>query len=179
MRLALASLTFFAALPLAGAAELCKVKGPEYLQDPDFAIEAENKRSKHWTGVQHAGERSFVPTIETGVLRIEKVGTQPWYIYRQRMQPADMGGKRMVFSAELKLDLTQPERSGMDRDGGGLQMTVRSRNGDTLYASFPHEPHIGETDWFPAQLVVKVPRNAALVEPAIRHQADGNLDPSK
>lgn len=177
MRLALGCLCLCLLLPgVARPSELCELEGPEYLQDADFALEAADRRSKHWTGIQHAGERSFVPSIEAGVLRIEKVGTQPWYIYRQRIKPGDLGGKLMAFTAELQLDLQKPEASGMARDGGGLQLTVRTRNGQAYSAEFPHEPHIGETDWFTAQLVVRIPKNAAIIEPAFRHQADGVLN---
>ena len=158
-------------------AELCELKGPNYLQDADFALEAADKRSKHWAGIQHAGERSFDAQIDDGVLTISRIATQPWYLFRQRIPPGDLGGELMAFTAELKLDLTPPQTmfSFFSKSGGGMQLIVRSRNGSSLEAIFPHEPHMGSSDWFTAQAVVQVPRDVAVIEASFRHEADGSF----
>ena len=180
MRARLAACLLGLCFPLGVMADsACKVKGPEYLQDTDFALEAESSRSKHWTGVQHAGEKSYATTFDDGVLTIDKIGTQPWHIFRQRLDPAELAGKLMAFSAELKLDLSESDRAGIDRTGGGMHMTIRSRSGRSLKAVYPHEPHLGSSDWFPVQLVVRIPRNVAIVELGFRHEAEGSFQVRK
>ncbi|MCB1848501.1 MAG: hypothetical protein KDI04_14295, partial [Halieaceae bacterium] len=97
--LLVAALALGACGPVPGV-DPCVLEEGNYLQDADFALEAQSSRSKHWTGIQHTGEKSFAVAIADGVLSIDKVGSQPWFLYRQRLPAAELAGQRVVFSAE-------------------------------------------------------------------------------
>ncbi|MEM1110527.1 MAG: hypothetical protein AAGI11_01345 [Pseudomonadota bacterium] len=162
------------ALPAAAAAD-CKLKGRELLQDADFAMEASDRRSKHWTGVQHAGEHSYTASFADGVLNIDKIGTQPWYVFRQRFRNGEHAGKKLMFSAEIKLDLDVPEGAQESDVGGGLYLQAQSRGGERITALYPHEPKLGETEWIPVHLVVRLPRTLSTLDVGFTHRADGRL----
>ena len=158
------------------AAELCATKGDNYIQDADFAMEAADVRSRHWTRAQHAGERSFEATFDEGVLTITKVDIQPWYYFRQFIEAEDLQGKTLAFTAEMELDLTEPEVRSFDVHGGGLYVAVRSSSRKVLLQSeLENEPRIGKTDWVPMQYVFKVSPRAKTIEVAFAHIAEGSM----
>ena len=161
--------------------DVCQKLGDNLLQDADFALEKQDGRSKAWGALQHAGEKSFEYTIENGELTIEKIGTQPWGIFRQRLRTSDLDGTRMAFTAELKMDLT-PDGSGMSPtgEGGGLNLTARSGNNKILLRStLNHEPRIGKTDWQPVRVIVDIPETTEIIELGFLHQASGVLQVRK
>lgn len=159
---------------------LCRPVGDNYLQDADFALEAENRRAQHWTGLQHAGERSFNASISNGELTITKFATQPWYLFRQRLKGEDLAGKKMVFSAELKLDIHAPATPHGFKVGGGLNLVARSERGKiVLHSILNHEPILGTHDWHQARVTVQLPADTTMVEVGFLHQADGTLQVRK
>lgn len=161
------------------AAVGCERTSDNYLRDADFELERENRRSKHWTATQHAGESSFEVQIQDGVLTITKTGTQPWFIYRQKLQNSEFAGARMVFSAQIKLDVT-PAARAVGRSGAGLSIAMRSGNNRILMrSSLDHEPHMGLTDWTDVELVLDIPVDTDTVELAFLHQAEGRFQARK
>lgn len=159
--------------------DVCRLLGDNLLQDADFALEKQDGRSKSWGTLQHAGERSFEFTIENGELTIKRIGIEPWGIFRQRLRTNDLGGARMAFTAELKMDLSS---DGMEMPpiGGGLNLTARSGNNRVLLQSkFNHEPRLGKTDWQPVQVIVDIPETTATIELGFMHHASGVLQVRK
>ncbi len=160
----------------------CAVQKTNYLQDADFALEAASRRSRHWTGIQHAGDKSFETSMHDGVLTIEKTGAQPWYLFRQRLPAEELEGKKLAFSAELKLDLRAPAKmeTTVDKVGGGLFIVTRNSQGNrTLASTFDHEPNMGSSDWRPVQVVIEIPPGTRKVELGFAHKADGVLQVRK
>lgn len=162
-----------AALPLQAAD--CPLRGPELVQDRTFAEEAASRTSKHWTGVQHAGEHSYQLDIADGVLTIEKTGTQPWYIFRQRIDPEDVQDRKMRLAAELKLDLEPATENTAAEAGAGLYLKAISRSGKRYTAVFPHEPHQGVSDWVPVEVIVALPWNLARIDVGFTHRGEGSF----
>ncbi|MEP4486039.1 MAG: hypothetical protein ABJ013_10455 [Halioglobus sp.] len=159
-----------------GAEELCATKGENYIQDADFALEAADVRARFWGRAQHAGERSFTATFEEDVLTIEKVDIQPWYYFRQFIDAEDLQGKTLAFTAEMELNLTEPEVPAFDVHGGGLYVAVSSSSRKVLLRSeLENEPRIGKTDWIPMQYVFKVHPRAKTIEVAFAHIAEGSM----
>ena len=153
----------------------CVSTSDNYIQDTDFELERENRRSKHWTATQHAGEPSFEVLIEDGVLTITKTGTQPWFIYRQRLQNSEFAGARMAFSAQIKLDVAPAVRV-FGRSGAGLSAVMRSGNKQILMrSSLDHEPHMGKTDWTDVELVFDIPADTDSIDLSFLHQAEGSF----
>jgi hypothetical protein len=159
--------------------DVCRALGENLLQDADFELEKQNTRSKVWNTLQHAGDKSFNFSIENGELTIDKIGTQPWGVFRQKLSAEDFRGARMAFAAELKMDLT-PEGVWMQPVGGGLNLTARSGdNRVILQSKLQHEPRLGQTDWQPVRVIVDIPENTEYVQLDFLHQASGVLQVRK
>lgn len=157
-----------------GGGSTCPPGGGNLIRDADFALEAENKSARFWGQSQHAGEVSFTTSIEGGVLTIQKTGTQPWFVFRQILRSADFGGQKLLFSADVKLDMRPPEKTHGLGDGGWLRVAARSAKGALLLRSeLEQEPHIGTTDWEPVRVLVDLPRSTRRVDLSLLHQADG------
>ncbi len=157
-----------------GGASSCPPDGGNLLKDTDFSLEAADKRSKFWGQSQHAGEVSFTTSIVDGAVTIKRIGTQPWFAYRQILRSADLAGQRMVFSAELKLDLQPPKVAHGFGDGGWLTVAARSAGGKLLMRSEKDQkPHIGKTDWEAVQVIVDLPSGTERVDLTLLLQADG------
>lgn len=156
---------------------LCALSGDNYIVNPDFSERSRSGNAKHWGGIQHAGEKSFELAIDGEELTIRKVGTQPWFLLRQRLQGQQLAGKKVAFSAEIKLDMRPPAIYMAFKMGGGLQLTVKSKSSNKilLRSTLDHEPHIGTSDWQKVQVVVRIPKKAGTVELDVLHQADGEL----
>lgn len=171
--------TLLASCGSANDPDICPGVGENYLQDADFALEQQNPRSKHWTSSQHAGENSFSMTIENGELTIAKIGSQDWGVFRQKLRSSELGGARMMFAAEIKLDLGA-EGVRAFPVGGGLSMIARSgRNRILLKSVLNHEPRLGKTEWQKVWVIVDVPDRTQVVDLGFLHQASGVLQVRK
>ena len=153
--------------------DACSQVGENYLMDADFALEQQDPHSIHWVGLQHAGETSFEFAFEDGEFSMKKIGTQPWGILRQKLRNSDLGGSRMAFEAEIKLDLTG-EGVRTFPVGGGLELTARSgRNRILLHSSLNHKPRLGKTEWQKVRVVVDIPEKTKVIDLGFLHQASG------
>ncbi len=177
VKVLLAAAACFLALGAAAqAADICAVTGQNYIKDSDFALEIADPKSKYWTSGQHAGEASYETELKDGELTIRKTGTEPWFVYRQRIESKELGAKKIAFTAELKLDLQLPEHPGAFPVGGGLQLIARAPGRKILRAStLQHEPRMGSTDWQQIQVVIQLPAKTAMVDVGFLLQADGTL----
>ena len=156
---------------------LCALTGDNYITNPDFSERSRSGNAKHWGGIQHAGEKSFEVAIDGEELTIQKVGSQPWFLLRQKFQAQQLAGKKVAFSAEIKLDMQPPAIYMAFKMGGGLQLTVKSKSSNRilLRSTLDHDPHIGKSDWQKIQVVVRLPKKAGTIELDVLHQADGEL----
>ena len=153
----------------------CAPLGESYLQDADFELERLDGKSLHWRSKQHAGEPSFETDISNGVLTIRKIGTQPWLLYWQRLQSDEFAGKRLAFSAEMKLDEASTDSQRV-QPPARLSLKALSKDKKELrrfYLDFSPKP--GMTDWQPIQMVVNLPPRATIVVLGFLVQADGAL----
>ena len=173
--LGLAVVMLLTSCDIADDTDACSQVGENYLLDADFALEQKDPNSKHWVGLQHAGETSFEFTFEDGEFSMKKIGTQPWGILRQKLRNSDLGGSRMAFAAEIKLDLTG-EGVGAYPVGGGLELTARSgRNRILLHSVLNHKPRLGKTEWQRVQVVVDIPERTKVIDLSFLHQASGTM----
>lgn len=151
------------------------------LSNPTFG-QGEGDRLAPWRGSQHAGETSFALTVENGELTIERIGPEPWYALTQFIPPEPLKGHRLLFVADLKLELSDEGWTEIMTPGGGLSVSVWAASpvamaGDRLVldSTFDHEPHLGETDWFTAHKTVVVPDNATKLRVGFVHRAMGRF----
>ena len=111
--------------------EQCQGRGKNLLQDPDFVTLDAPRRERKWSSAQHGGTPSFQYSADNGELLIEKTGPEPWFILTQSISGDDIPGKRLVFGAEIKLDMQPPAVPHAFKQGGGLTVTARA-NGKTV-----------------------------------------------
>ncbi|MEH6611326.1 MAG: hypothetical protein V7696_18285 [Halioglobus sp.] len=161
----------------AAEGEFCEVMAENLLQDPIFVERNSAGHLKYWKSSQHAGEPSFEVVIDDGELTINKTGTQPWFYFRQNVAAKKLAGKKMALTAELKLNMQHPPtRSENFVRGNGLNIAARSQGRKLLLRSImDHEIRSGKTDWYPVQVVFKVPGNSSTVDVGFAHQADGTF----
>ncbi|WP_116365934.1 hypothetical protein [Parahaliea mediterranea] len=156
--------------------------GDNLLQNPAFDTNPAGA-APPWMSSQHAGEKSFELRYKDGVASIVKIATQPWFQLVQSVPVGDLRGKRLRYSAELKLDLTEEGVTHGFNVGGGLTVTLRGdpdpvMGGDRLLYSeqFEHEPHIGTTDWVSVSTDIDVPANASSLRLGFAQYANGGME---
>ncbi len=162
------------------AADFCDVQGQNLIKDPTFSQQRPSGGLTHWLSLQHAGEPSYEHFTEKGVFTVTRVGPQPGFIFKQRVDLAPESGAKLAFYAELEFDLTASTSTFQAmRHGGGLAVTARSqKNGQgrvLMDASLLNTPRLGNLEWHPVQVVVALPEGTRSVEAGFRLEADGVL----
>lgn len=95
---------------------------PSLLLDPAFTEGEAPENLKHWRLYQHAGERSYVLSIEDGAATLERVGIEPWGQITQTLPADAYAGKTLEWSAELEGELD--DRYGEPFQASGLSVSV-------------------------------------------------------
>lgn len=156
--------------------------GENLLANADFGSSDPASALRPWTGAQHAGEKSFQTRVDSGVLTIEKIGTQPWYRLAQTITAADLQGDSLVFRSEVKLSLDAANLAGGFTPGGGLQVLVWGdpdpvTEGDRIVfdSTLAHEPRLGTTDWMEVSIPFEVPFTATRIRIGYLLQANGSM----
>jgi len=154
----------------------CVLQEGNYLQDADFAMEAQSSRSRHWTGIQHTGEKSFAVAIADGVVSIDKVGSQPWFLYRQRLPAGELAGQRVVFSADVRLAGRAAGEHGRVGQAGGLKLSALSAGKSELRLEQRLADGEVEEQWQPLRIIARLPRYTDTLELSFFHESDGVLE---
>ena len=151
----------------------CEYTSGNLLDDPGFSTVEEPQRSRAWHYSQHAGDKAFEYGASDGILTFEKVGSESWGLLTQRVETEELKGKRVEYSAELKLDLTDPTDTHGFGYGGGLSLLARENNRVLLHSSLDHEPHMGVHDWQAVRIIAEVPEGTNYLRVGFLHQAGG------
>ena len=157
----------------AGERPTCEYTSDNLLSDTEFSTLMQPMNSRAWSYSQHAGDRSFEYSATDGILTFERVGSESWGLLAQRVDPADLGGKRVEYSAELKLDLKEPADTHGFGYGGGLSLLAKVYNRVALTSSLDHEPHMGVHDWKAVRIVAELPEDTDYLRVGFLHQAGG------
>lgn len=170
----------FTALLLAGcggAADSpgCAYKSENLIDDSGFATLEAPRSQRRWHFSEHAAGGSFTFGATGGVLGIEQHGVEPWAVVKQTVGSKPLRGQVVEFTADLKLDLTQPPQKHGFKLGGGLSLTAKSNNKLQLSSLMDHEPHMGRHEWFTARVVAALPRQMNLLQVGFIHQAGGAM----
>ncbi len=158
------------------------LQGENLLANLDFGSSDPAAGQRPWNSAQHAGEKSFSTRVDTGVLTIEKIGTQPWFRFSQALRARELQGASLVFRSEIRLALdTDGLGQGFD-PGGGLQVLVWGdpdpvTGGDRLVfdSTMAHEPRLGTTDWMEVTVAFTVPPTATRMRVGFVQQANGSM----
>jgi len=155
--------------------EGCLLAEKNLLEDADFSLEAESSRSTFWTGIQHTGEKSFTVGFADAIVSIEKVGSQPWFLYRQRLKAGDFAGQKIAFSAEVRL--IGRAAAAAEREGrpGGIKLAVLPGGRSQLRLEQRLEAGRQPEEWQSLQLIAQLRPNTETVELGFLHESDGVL----
>ncbi len=174
-------------LPILASCGEYQPPDPGLLQSPYFSEQRhEEDFSPAWAAIQHGGDDSFHMTTSDGVLRIEKIGEEPWGQLVQNLSAEDLRGKKLEFSAELSGDLKEIENPA-DRLGNktGLGVIVKGYPGShrlrtlgkSILLTLTSESDLseGKHDWKRHSIVFTVPESATDIQVAIRMTHAGVL----
>ncbi|MEP1470033.1 MAG: hypothetical protein ABJK20_02095 [Halieaceae bacterium] len=154
----------------------CSLGEENFLNDSDFSKEAESGRSKHWTGIQHAGEKSFKVSFEGPIAVIEKIGSQPWFLYRQRLRTDQFSSLKMAFTAEINLSSDEKAMSGNEDGLAGLRLAAIGSSGKPIMRA---ENRLSEgserNEWHTVQVIMQVPKATKSLQASIFHESVGTL----
>lgn len=79
----------------------------QLLQDPTFNT---LEHGQHiWSYSQHAGDVSYEYEGRGGVLRIRRIGIEPWGLLAQQVPVQALAGRKMTLSAEVQGDFAQSD----------------------------------------------------------------------
>lgn len=173
--LVLVSVLMLAACGRAPQEEGCLLAEENRLEDADFSLEAQSNRSKFWTGIQHAGEKSFAVGISDAIISIEKVGSQPWFLYRQRMRADDLAGQKIAFSAEVRLVERATDVAEREGRPGGIKLAVLAGGGSRFYLGQRLESDRPPEEWQSLQIIAQLRPTTETLELSFLHESDGVL----
>jgi hypothetical protein len=159
----------------------CEYASGNLLEDPGFSTLDAPRRERAWHFSQHAGDTSFRYDAKDGTLNFVKIGSEPWGLLTQSLNTEGLKGKRVEFSAELKLDLSLPRDTHGFGYGGGLSLLAKqinlaeNINKIRLSSSFDHDPHLGAHDWQRVSVVVDLPTGISFLRSGFVHKAGGKM----
>ena len=154
----------------------CQLGEENFLNDADFSAEAESSRSKHWTGIQHAGEKSFKVSFEGPVAVFEKTGSQPWFLYRQHLRTDQFATLKVAFTAEVRLSAREAETGEKDDDLAGLRLAAMGSSGKPILRAENRMSDASERDeWQVVQVIMQVPKATKSLKANVFHESEGTL----
>lgn len=151
----------------------CAVLSGNLIQDTSFTTLFAPRSQRLWHVAEHAAGGTYEPSVKDGVLSIRKIGDEPWFTVNQVPEVKDLAGKKLAFSAEIKLDLHEPEHPHGFGYGGGLTVLAQSGSKMVVNSTLEHEPNFGTHDWQSVQVVFPLPKNTTFVRVGFVHQAGG------
>ncbi|PLW70742.1 hypothetical protein [Pseudohalioglobus lutimaris] len=154
--------------------DACAPRGKNLLEDVTFSTLSGPRSQRKWLYSEHAAGQTFEYSASDGILKIHKMGGEPWFLLSQSPNSAAIAGKRITFGAEFKLDLQMPTDHAFT-PGGGLALLARRGGKVVINSSLDHQPRMGKTDWIPISITEKVPPGTDSIRVGFLHQAEGTL----
>ena len=151
----------------------CAPRSGNLIQDTSFTTLFSHRSQRLWHTSEHAAGGTFEPGVENGVLSIRKIGDEPWFTVTQSPDAESLAGKKLAFSAEIRLDLHEPEKPHAFGYGGGLTVLARRGGKVVVRSTLEHEPHFGTHDWQTVKVVFPLPKNTTYLRVGFVHQAGG------
>lgn len=153
----------------------CAYIGENLLLDTGFTTLDSPRFERKWQSSEHGLGKSFSYSAKDGVLSIEQTGAEPWINVTQSIDTSALAGKRVEFSAHLKLDLAPSRAPHAFKLGGGLMLYARKNGKVVVRSTLEHEPHMGVHDWQTALIVVDLPQRIDFLQVGLLHQAGGAM----
>ncbi len=169
------------AQPPESPAETWQPPDPGMLLDPGFVAEVDDRRPA-WGYSQHGGEVSYQFTVADDVLTIERTGPEPWGQATQRIDPAEVVGRLLEFSAELSGTIEATPEEQVQVTGIGVRVMGYPPGlpviaGRHIMVVADGEPELGPGThpWLRQTIRFEVPEGATDIEVSIRLGMAGSL----
>lgn len=153
----------------------CQPVGENYLQDASFESISLPPWERPWKIGQHASSGSFEYEIAEGVLKIRKVGKEPWFFFRQKLSVSDLAGKQVKFGVDLKLDPPPSESLLHSKRGSGMKITVIPRIQGPQKSIFEPASTNGVAAWQAQYIVLDLPEDLQSIQFDLIHQTKGTM----
>ena len=154
---------------------------PGLLRDVTFDAKESGERQA-WGRSQHAGENSYRFHFESGVLRIERIGPEPWGQVKHRLDAEPLVGRTLEFSAELSGNFSESEQRQISKTGLsvrvlGYKAGIPRIAGKSILVIAHGVPAIRPNcfGWTPQSVRFDVPEGATDIEVSIRLGIHGTL----
>jgi hypothetical protein len=145
---------------------------PGLVRNAAFERDADG-RLEGWTFVGHATTGSYRFETGDGVLRIERVGPEPWAQAVQSLDAKPLIARRLAFTAEIELSQSA-EDSGIGVRVRGYKPGFPRSLGKSILLTARSEAGIAG-GWQPHRVEFEVPAGATRIELSLRHAGNGVL----
>ena len=157
-----------AAQPPASVAKPGCTESDNLLVDTDFTLSRET--DQRWQLSQHTGPKSFQLTPSDGVLRVERIGDEPWMLLQQTVKDERFKGATLVYRVEMKGEGLEGN-FGFEPKAG-----VYTRIGTGGRAKLaPQSPNLGDWEWQTFEEHIQLPSAVDRVQVGLVHQTGGAL----
>ena len=157
-----------AAQPPASVAKPGCTESDNLLVDTDFTFSRET--DQRWQLSQHTGPKSFQLTPSDGVLRVERIGDEPWMLLQQTIKDERFKGATLVYRVEMKGEGLEGN-FGFEPKAG-----VYTRIGTGGRAKLaPQSPNLGDWEWQTFEEHIQLPSAVDRVQVGLVHQTGGAL----
>ena len=138
---------------------------PELITDSSFASIMEF--DSQWQYRQHSGEQSFTVTAEEGNITFNRIGSEPWAIFRQTITDERLDGATIRYTADLRGDVS-PDVNHLFGAKAGLFLQI-GKHPDAFMGD--QEPSNGQWDWQTYSVTRTLPVGQNSVSVGFIHQA--------
>ena len=157
-----------AAQPPASVAKPGCTESDNLLVDTDFTLSRET--DQRWQLSQHTGPKSFQLTPSDGVLRVERIGDEPWMLLQQTVKDERFKGATLVYRVEMKGEGLEGN-FGFEPKAG-----VYTRIGTGGRAKLaPQSPNLGDWEWQTFEEHIQLPSAVDRIQVGLVHQTGGAL----
>jgi hypothetical protein len=138
---------------------------PELIVDPLFAEDTDGRSG--WGYSQHSGAPSFSVAAHDGVLTFERVGPEPWGVFRQSIKDERLSGATIRFTADLRGDISPIVTHAFGAKAGLFLQIAK------YPAAFigDQSPNSGQWDWQTFSVTEVVPLGVNSIRVGFIHQA--------
>ena len=156
----------------------CRYASGNLLVDARFDTLPLPQMQQEWRYSQHSGEPSFSYNANDGTLVFTRTGGEPWANLVQSVETSNLSGKRIEFSAEVKLRLTVPKEGRKTRSApsAGLIIIGKKGNRNVVRARLDREPKMSNHSWQSLSVIADIPMGTNYLHVGFNHKAGGTIE---
>ena len=156
----------------------CRYASGNLLNDTRFDTLHLPMMQQAWRYSQHSGEPSFSYDVNEGTLIFTRTGHEPWANLSQSVETSNLDGKRIEFSAEIKLRLSAPKqgRKTQSTPSAGLFIAAKKGARTVARARLDREPEMSNNNWQRLSVIADSPEGTNYLQVGFNHKAGGSIE---